>query len=159
MEYEVRTEGLDDFEIRFRAIKELRDDIEQTVTRAAREAGTYMAMHVPYHSGQLYRAINVTDAEFHAGGAGGGGYWEAHAGVDVTQAPHLLGVIEGTGIYNRDTPTNGIFPSTGNVMAFEKQGEMTVFTAWIRGQEPQRAWFEGAQGVANAVIANAVAGI
>jgi hypothetical protein len=147
-----------DFEVRFRAIKEFREEIREAVEDAVEAAGTYMALHVPYHSGKMYRAINVSKPKFHAGGAGGGGFYEAHAGLDETIAPHAEHVIEGTGLFNRTTPTNGIYPATGNVFAFEKNGEGTVYAAWTKGQEPQRAWFEDAQDIARDVIARKVAG-
>jgi hypothetical protein len=38
-----------------------------------------------------------------AGGAGGGGSYEIHVGVDESQAPYAEAVIEGTGIYNRES--------------------------------------------------------
>lgn len=158
MEYQVQSEGLTDFTIRFRAIKEFRDDIIDTMESAAQRAGSYMGSHVPYHSGKLYQAINVGPVQYRPGGAGGGGSYEVHVGVDRTQAPHAEFVIEGTGIFNREHPTNGIFPSQGNVFAFEKNGEGTVFTAWTRGQEPQREWFEDAQDLARTIIARKIAG-
>lgn len=159
MEYEVRSEGLTDFQVRFRAVKELREDIVDAMERASKEAGAYMAAHAPYHSGALFRAINVGPVEFRPGGAGGGGFYEVHVGVDGSQAPHAEWVIEGTGIFNREHPTNGIFPSQGNVLTFSKEGEGQIFAAWTRGQEPQREWFETAQEVAQSVIARAIAGI
>ena len=153
MEYEVKVEGLLDLNVRIRALgAEYRDRILEAVEKATTEAGAYMAMHVPYHSGQLYRAINVGPVVYRPGAAGGGGYYEAHVGVNEEMAPHAIWVTEGTGIYNRENPTNGIFPGKGNVMAFEKLGEGTVFTRWTRGQEPQDAWFENAQDLANAVV-------
>lgn len=157
-EYEVHSEGLTDFSIRFRAIRDFREEIIDAVNEAAKKAGTHMALHVPFHSGKMYRAINVGKAKFHPGGAGGGGTYEAHAGVDEAIAPHTRYVIEGTGIYNREAPTNGIYPATGNVFAFQKNGEETVFAAWTRGQMPQREWFEDAQEIARNEIARKVAG-
>lgn len=159
IEYSVESEGLTDFTVRFRAIRDFRDDILDTMDRAAHEAGSYMGTHVPYHSGGLYRAINVGPIKYQAGGAGGGGFYEVHVGVDESQALYAEAVIEGSGIYNRDNPKAGIFPANGNVMAFEKNGEATVFTAWTRGQEPQRAWFEDAQALAHSIIARAISGI
>lgn len=158
MEYEIRTEGLNDFTLRFRAIRELREDILETLEEAAQAAGSYMGTHVPYHSGQLYRAINVGPVAYSPGASGGGGFYEIHVGVDESQAPHAEWVIGGTGIFNRDHPTNGIFPAKGNVMVFEAHGQK-VFTAWTRGQEPRREWFEQAQDLAQSIIARKIAGI
>src|SRR4051812_25122235 len=129
MEYEIRVEGLDDFDVRIRAMgAEYRDRIIEAVEKASRESGSYMALHVPYHSGQLYRAINVGNVKYHPGGAGGGGFYEAIVDVNEDLAPHAEAVISGTGIYG-DPPTPGIFPAKGNVMAFTRAGEGTVFTA------------------------------
>lgn len=158
MEYEVRTEGLSDFEIRFRAIREFREEILETIREAAQIAGSHMATHVPYESGALFRAINVGDVDYSPGAAGGGGFYEVHVGVDESQAPHAEFVIEGTGLYNREHPTNGIFPAQGNVLAFRDRGE-EVFAAWVRGQQPQREWFEDAQELAREHIARKIAGI
>jgi hypothetical protein len=159
MEYEIRSEGLTDFDIRFRAVREFREEIVDTIERAADEAGAYMGTHVPFHTGQLFRAINVGPVEYSPGAAGGGGFYEVHVGVDESLAPHAEFVVEGTGIFNRERPTNGIFPAQGNVMTFSKQGEGQIFTRWTRGQEPQRAWFENAMELARTIIARKIAGI
>ena len=159
MEYEIRSEGLTDFEIRFRAVKEFREDIHDAMKEAAEAAGSYMGTHVPYRTGELWRAINIGEVSYSPGAAGGGGYYEVHVGVDESLAPHATFVIEGTGIFNREHPTNGIYPANGNVFAFEKNGEGTVFTAWTRGQEPQREWFEDAQDLARTIIARKIAGV
>jgi hypothetical protein len=158
IEYSVRNEGLADFTVKFKAIDGFRDKILDAMQRAAQEAGSYMGTHVPYETGGLYRAINVGQIRYKPGGAGGGGSYEVHVGVDESQAPYAEAVLEGTGIYNRESPKNGIYPATGNVMAFEKMGEGTVFTAWTRGQEPRREWFDDAQDLAQSIIARAVAG-
>lgn len=158
MEYEVRSEGLTDFDVRFRAIAEFREEILETIREAVQIAGAHMGTHAPYESGTLFRAINVSDVTYSPGAAGGGGFYEAHVGVDESQAPHAEFVIEGTGIYNREHPTNGIFPAQGNVLAFQDRGDQ-VFAAWTRGQEPQRAWFEDAQNLAREHIARKIAGI
>ena len=157
MEYEVRSEGLTDFEVRFKALGEdYRESLRQVVGHAANEAGTYMAQHVPYHSGKMYQAINVSEPKFRPGGAGGGGYYEAHVSVDRSIAPHAEYVIEGTGLYDRNAPTNGIYPSNGTVLAFQKDGEGTVFTAWTTGQRPQREWFEEAMRKAERIISRRI---
>jgi hypothetical protein len=151
MEFEIRTEGLTDFEVRVRAIGEdYRDQIIGAVKKATVEAGTYMAAHVPFHSGALFRAIEIGPVVYHPGGAGGGGFYEAHVGVNEEIAPHAIFVVEGTGIYGPQQSM--IYPAKGNVMVFEKGGEGSVFTKSSKGQEPRSAWFEVAQEVAEAVI-------
>lgn len=156
MDYEIRSEGLTDFTVIFRAVRDYREEITDAMEHAARMAGNYMGTHVPFHSGQLYRAINVGPVKYTAGGAGGGGFYEVHVGVDEATAPHAEAVIEGTGIYSRIAPTPGIFPANGNVMAFSKLGEGVVFTKWVKGQEPQRAWFEDAQDIARNIVERAI---
>lgn len=157
MDYRVEVQGVQDFSIFFRAVKEFRDEITEAMQRAAHEAGSYMQMHAPYESGDIYRAIFVGPMTYRPGAAGGGGYYEINVGVDEDRAPHAEFVIEGTGIYNREQPNAGIFPSKGNVLVFEAHGEK-VFTAWVRGQEPQREWFEGAMELADRLIEQAVRG-
>lgn len=157
MEWHVETQGLSDFSIFFRAVKEYRDEILATMEEAGHTAGTYMQMHAPYHRGDIYRAIFVGPITYRPGAAGGGGFYELNVGVDETKAPHTEFVIEGTGIYNREDPKNGIYPSKGNVLVFEAGGEK-VFARWVRGQQPQREWFETAQELASQIIERAIRG-
>lgn len=160
MDYDIRIEGETDFTLRFRALgEEFKDDIKDALEQAAYAAHAYMATHVPYHEGTLYRALNVGRVKYSPGASGGGGYYEIHVSVDADRAPHGEFVIEGTGIYNRDNPKNGIYPASGNVMAFEKLGEGTVFTRWTRGQEPQRVWWDVGIEIANDEIMRAIAGL
>jgi hypothetical protein len=149
--WDVHEENLDAI-LEFKAIRDFREEIKKSIEHAAHEAGAYMATHVPFHSGQLYNAINVGPVTYMPGGAGGGGRYEVLVGVDRDRAPHAEFVIEGTGLYNRENPKNGIYSNTpGGVMAFEKFGEM-VFTRYTRGQHPQREWFEDAQELARDLI-------
>jgi hypothetical protein len=157
MDYRVEIQGLTDFSVFFRAIKEYRDEIQEAMREAAEAAGSYMQLHAPYASGDIYRAIFVGPLTYRPGAAGGGGYYEINVGVDEGQAPHTEHVIEGTGIYNREQPNAGIFPSKGNVMVFQAGGEK-VFTAWTKGQEPQREWFENAMELADRLIEQAIRG-
>lgn len=159
IDYEVRAEGLTDFTIRFEAVGgKMRNKIRHAMEEAAQAAATYMATHAPYHEGTLYRAIGVTREEggsfgirYRPGGAGGGGHYEIHVGVDAEQAPHAEWVIHGTGIYGEGG--GNITPATGNVMVFSKLGEGDIFTAHTRGQEAQNSWFEVAEQVAEREIA------
>ena len=157
MEFRVEVEGATDFSIYFRAVKEFRDEITRAMQEAAHAAGSYMQMHVPYEHGDIYRAIFVGPITYRPGGAGGGGFYEINVGVDESQAPHTEWVIEGTGIFNRESPQAGIFPSKGNVLVFEAHGEK-VFTAWTKGQPPRREWFEDAQDLASRLIEQAIRG-
>lgn len=158
IEYEIRVDTEGDLTLRFQAVKgRLGGRIETAMLRAATEAATYMTAHVPYHTGQLYRAINVSaekggqGLKYFPGGAGGGGFYEIHVGVDREMAPHADWVIHGTGIYGprgsliygRPKDNRG-----GNrTMVFEKNGEQTVFTRYTEGQKAQTSWFTVAEEV------------
>lgn len=153
MLYEIKEDGLADFTIRFRAIADLKENIQESIQKAAELAADEMRRNVPYHEGRLYRAIEV-DTEggpfgtgYQPGGAGGGGHYTARVFVDQDEAPHAAWVIGGTGIYDRSGP-HGIYPANGNVMAFDKLGEGAVFTRWTRGQQPQDRWVEAAREIA-----------
>lgn len=54
---------------------------------------------------------------------------------EFNEPNYPLFVHEGTGIYGERG--GRIYASHGNVMAFEKEGEGTVFTRWVEGQHPQ----------------------
>ena len=143
--------------LQWRAVKGFREEITSTIKRAADEAGAYMATHVPFHSGQMYHAIYVTPVTYKPGGAGGGGTYEAEVGLEASLAPHAEWVIEGTGIYNRTSPSKGIFTGTYNgVFRFEKDFGEVVYTPVVHGMKPQRAWFEDAQELAQNIIDHAV---
>jgi len=143
--------------LQWRAVKGFREQITASMKKAADEAGTYMATHVPFRTGQMYHAIYVTPVTYRPGGAGGGGTYEAEVGLEESLAPHAQFVIEGTGIYNRDTPAKGIFTGTYNgVMRFEKDFGEVVYTPYTYGQKPQTAWFENAQELAQELMDHVV---
>lgn len=60
-------------------------------------------------------------------------------GLKYGESPNYpLFVHEGTGIFRDGAGESGLVtPSHGNVMAFEKLGEGTVFTRWVEGQPAQ----------------------
>jgi hypothetical protein len=153
MNYEIRTEGLQDFDIRMRAEgEEWRETILTALDRASHAAGLYMGDHAPYESGQLFRAINVGPVVYRPGGAGGGGFYEVNVGVDASQAPHAIYVIEGTGIHHSGGSRGNIRPTRGNFMAINKMGEGIVYRQSAEGQLPQTEWFELAQEVADRTV-------
>ena len=164
MQYGVDVHGADTIVLRMRAIDKFRDEVINALRLAAFSAGAYMKVHVPFYSGAVYRAIFITEPQYRPGGAGGGGTWTAMAGVDASLAPHVEPLIEGSGLYNRDEPKNGIFPANGNVMVFKGSGSKgvfgeKVFTRYVAGQKPQRAWFEDAMELANQIIERELHGI
>jgi len=150
MDYEIRHEGLSDFTVRFRAVRDLSERVQEALRVSAQAAGSYMGTHVPFHSGDIYRAINIGPVRYMPGGAGGGGFWEVTVGVDSEKAPHVEYVMEGTGIYNRESPNP--IEAHGNVMVFEKMGEGLIFAQSTSGQSPRREWFEDAADLANTLI-------
>jgi hypothetical protein len=153
MDYEIRTDGLFDFTIRFRAIEEYRERILTAMDRAAHQAGMHMTSHVPVgETGRLFRAINVGPVVYMPGGLGGGGNYEIHVGVDEDVAPHALYVIEGTGEHHIEGGRGNIRPSNGNFMTIMKEGEGMIFRSSAEGQLPQTEWFEDAQELANRII-------
>jgi hypothetical protein len=154
MEYEIRSEGLLDFDIRMRAEGEdWRDAILTALDRASHQAGMYMGTHVPRgETGRLFRAINVGPVTYRPGGAGGGGFYEVHVGVDTEQAPHALFVLEGTGIHHEGGSRGNITASKGNFMAINKEGEGIIYRQSAEGQLPQREWFDDAQDIADRVV-------
>lgn len=175
MEYEIRTEGVTDFEVRMRAVSgDYRESVRRAVDAAVRAAGQHMTEHAPQgETGRLRQAVTVTDAKFEPGGAGGGGSYSAHAGVASHVAPHAKWVIEGTGEHGPfgvpiradqfgDAPLQkqrykkvikGERVRINRVFAFEKAGEGTVFATTTKGQKAQTEWFVEAQRKATRVLA------
>lgn len=87
-------------------------------------------------TGYIQRHLDATGAQFRPGGAGGGGSYEAVAGVKRGDSKHPLYVHQGTGLYSYRH--DFIRPNkAGGVLAFEKKGEPTVFTKKVKGQEAQ----------------------
>lgn len=153
MDWSIEEHGADEVVVRIQALKGFKDKVKALVDLAAFNAGSYMKTHAPFHSGELYRAIFIhTQTGYRPGGAGGGGSYEAVVGIDTTQAPHAETLLTGSGIYNTEEPKNGIFPASGNVMVFRGAGGDKVFTAWTRGQAPQRGWYDEAMEIAAKTI-------
>lgn len=140
---------------------------QKVVTDAARQGAQVMRFLVPKGTSDMFigydtleSRIDSSDAAWHPGGPGGGGTWEARAGVrrsprhpDPMEDPAAY-VYEGTGLFGPFRRL--IVPRSGNFMAFKLNGRM-VFTKFVKGQEPQRTWVIAAQERANAVVANALA--
>lgn len=154
MEFSIQSEGVADFETRFRAIREFRDEIRNLIQIAGFSAAAYMHMHVPYHSGALSSAINYSDTRYAAGGAGGGGFFQVNVGVDEATAPHARYILNGTGLYNETHPSL-IYPRSRSAMLFESHGSR-VFTRYTRGQRPRREWFDDAQEIARDIISGGI---
>lgn len=108
----------------------------------------------------LKSRISWSRARWHPGGLGGGGTWEAVAGVkrsplhpDPMQDPATF-VYEGTGLFG---PLHRlIVPRSGNFLVF-MDGARKVFTKHVKGQPPKRLWVTAAQDRANAVVAARIA--
>lgn len=92
--------------------------------------------HVPYATGRTLAAISESRVNKTPYGftveVGIGQIFGLHYGEDPEYPKY---VHEGTGIYGpRGMP---IMPTNGNVIAFDKLGEGTIFTRWVEGQRPQ----------------------
>jgi len=114
-------------------------------------------IHVGYET--LKSRIDWSRAVWHPGGAGGGGFWEAMAGVTRStmhkpdEDPAVF-VYEGTGLFGPFRRL--IVPRAGNLLVFIDQGRK-IFTPYVKGQPPQRLWVMAAQDRANAVVASRLA--
>lgn len=132
-------------------------------TKAAKEGARTMRFLAPSGSEDVFigydtleSRIDWTRAVWHPGGAGGGGFYEAKAGVrrsprfpNPLQDPATY-VVEGTGLFG---PFHRVItPRAGNFMVFKYKGRW-VITDQVKGQEPQRLWVTAAQDRANAVVA------
>jgi hypothetical protein len=156
------------------AVAKLRGDADRAkewsqrvVTKASHEAAKVMRFLVPRGTSDMFigydtleSRIDSSKAIWHPGGLGGGGEWEAKAGVrrsprypNPMEDPAAY-VYEGTGLFGPFKRL--IVPRSGNFLAFKWHGRM-VFTKYVKGQEPQRTWVIAAQERANAVIASALA--
>lgn len=114
-------------------------------------------IHVGYET--LKSRIDWSRAMWHPGGAGGGGYWEATAGVtrSTMHRPEddpAVFVYEGTGLFGPFRRL--IVPRAGNLLVFQDKGRW-IFTPHVKGQPPQRLWVMAAQDRANAVVASRLA--
>lgn len=93
-------------------------------------------------------AIRIEGREYRAGGQGGGGTQQVSLVADGEIAPQLVYVYEGTA----DEGTGHIYPARGNVLRLEKNGEGPRFRPRVRGQKPQRDWWEAAQDAMDSYI-------
>lgn len=93
--------------------------------------------HVPYASGRMLHAVSQGRVNKTPYGYTVNIGIQPVFGLKYGEDPEYPRYVEeGTGLWGPDgakyTPTNG------NVMAFEKLGEGTVFTRFVEGQKPQR---------------------
>jgi hypothetical protein len=94
--------------------------------------------HVPYASGRTLAAINKSRVNKTPYGytveVGIGPIFGLHYG----ESPEYpVFVDQGTGIFGPEGESGLITPQNGNVIAFEKLGEGTIFTRFVEGQEAQ----------------------
>lgn len=145
-----------------RAVEVSRDIAEDAAQQAAyimrflAPEGT-SDVHIGYET--LKSRIDWSRATWHPGGAGGGGFWEAAAGVTRSTAHRpeedpAIFVYEGTGLFGPFKRL--IVPRAGNLLVFIDKG-VKVFTRHVKGQPPQRLWVMAAQDRANAVVASRLA--
>lgn len=155
MEIEYHIEGADSAMIRVRAeSSEIRDDIVEAIGRAVIAAETEMKLLAPTgETLKLFGSIHAGPVEFHPGGAGGGGFYEAELSVGE-DVPYTRFVVEGTG-----GKGNKIYPAQGNVLRIQKHGEKDSFVKWITGQDPQSDFIEIPQRIADEIISEAISRI
>ena len=173
-EFDIKTEGLTDFSIRFKAVRDYTDEVREATEEAGTSAVRYMKRHGPRgETGRLRRAVQKDKTSvYRPGGAGGGGNWIIRVGIDESIAPHAPHVIGGTGIHGPygtpitarpgfvEAQQRGSFMGTPgksagrrkNVLMIQKRGEKPSFVHSVPGQEPQTAWITGAQKLALQVI-------
>jgi len=160
IEYE--TSGDTDLLVKMRGIREVLDyQIRNIVQHAAEVAADQMTRHwdaAPHHGTSedtIARSIRVTTPVFHAGGAGGGGYWEVQAGPGPDRPEHFEYVWEGTGVFG---PTHMPYRShSGSAMPVPGYGR--GFAQSVSGQRPQQEWFTEAQRTAERAVAEGIQGI
>jgi hypothetical protein len=125
------------------------EESRQIIDKAAQEGVRVMVELVPKERGRAGGTASRIHAKapiWHAGGAGGGGYWEAHAVVEEenvgTERSLADLIVRGTGIHGPfGSPVIG---RAGNVMAFEAGGK-TLFRRSVKGMEPQREWIDAGE--------------
>jgi len=143
-------------------------------SKAAEEAAAVMKIEAPKgDTGRLAQNIDHTPAVWHPGGAGGGGYWEARAGVKYFGEIYPLLLMKGTGQHKqeglgnlselsgvlgslvRDSPAGRIYPRPGNVFPITAGGGLH-FRMWQTGMRPQTAWVTQSQEVAKREVGRGI---
>jgi hypothetical protein len=161
IEYE--THGDTDLLVRMRGLREVLDhQIRTIVQHAAQVAADEMERHwshAPHRGGHegvsIAESIRVSEAVFHPGGVGGGGYWEVHAGPGPDKPEHFEYVWRGTGVFG---PSHMPYKSNvGGPMPVPGYGR--GFAQSVAGQAPQQEWFAEAQRIAEGVVAEGIQGI
>lgn len=111
----------------------------ETVRDLSRFATTWLISTVPRRTTYLWWHIDRTPTVWVPGGAGGGGTWEAIAGIKAGESKHPIYVEFGTGIY---AGRGLIFAHTYFPMTFQKRGEPRRFRMWTKGQPGQHYFYE-----------------
>lgn len=103
------------------------------------EAQIAMIRHAPYDTGALVEHIN----EGRVNRLAGGNFYSVSVGIDPIppkqegESPEYPRYVAfGTGVYGEGHAM--IFPTHGNVIAFQKSTGETVFTRFVHGQKPNR---------------------
>lgn len=151
----IEAEGAPEFVAAMPGIgKEMRDSVKDIIDDAGKKAAAWMQWMAPRDKGDLAAAVRYEPPIFHPGGLGGGGQWESRVYVGEEEEDVARWVYQGTGIFKQVSTAPGggyIYPVTGNVMGFEKDGQI-VWTRYIKGQRPQREWVDGAMEVADFIV-------
>lgn len=165
--FSVESKELATVGIKIRAIESrLKEQIQEAVKDGAKAAEEAMTEGVPRgETGDLARSIHIDRSAvfFHAGGLGGGGFWESEvsAGRGV---PYTRAVVEGTGIH---AGKGNIKPVSATRMKWKgakiwgdprkarkgfdrKTGIHVAFET--EGQKAQDAWVKAGQEAAKRII-------
>ncbi len=162
-EIEYSVQGFPAAELKIRASgPKLKKDVQDLLQHAAQVALSEMQAKVPRggllsdnEDGTISESLEIMDrgvSGYHAGGAGGGGYYEVAVGPNPLTAPaHLRHVLRGTGIYG---PTgNMIGPVSKKAMAFVAGSGRYLVRERVRGQRSNTEWLHDPREHARQIIA------
>jgi len=130
----------------------------ETVNDLARFVTADLAATVPTYTDYILRHISREPPTWFPGGVGGGGEWEAVAGIKAGTSMHPLYAEFGTGIYagrgliraRMDRAPASVIATghkrltrrQGGVITFQKLGEPRKFRWWVRGQRGQHYFYQ-----------------
>lgn len=145
MKLESEVTGLDTLgEVLIRVEANAKEQTRHIIEHSARSAEAVMLAKVPRSNSGNRDTIAASIrsvSEYHPGGAGGGGFYEARVGPGEDAPGHLRYVMEGTGLFGSGSL---IRSASGGVLAIEKRGEGVHFRTFSRGQRAQTQWYDDA---------------
>lgn len=113
---------------------------------AANIGAYWLRIYVPIFQGYTWREISSSGPSWRPGGAGGGGEWQAVAGVKRGTSKHPLYAAQGTGLYAVD-PSKTVYGAGNQIRARTYGKKMriergvtppgVIWRKYVRGQRPQ----------------------